>query len=772
MQTELLTATMAAMEGFLALRASGGNPNHVSSGEKGGQFTSGGGSGGGHGKHYARRQRKKAKLLAKLKAQGHTKLAKLRQKQRKQKASLRVKHRKEGTSYADRRKDMATLSTKQKGERTTAVQGLKAEIAKEVSSFKVAEGSGRPASTKTAAYKQDREKALGEQRVKDRADRKEVAKELRQEMHGLVKEQRTERNDLRKDMRAERSELRTEQRGERATTISEARESHKSDVRDLHNDYRNTVKESREYAKDERLEMQRQARQDRIDSVKEQREANTVNLHAALKDLREGHKDAYHDLVESQRGDLHDLKAEHASAREDMRKDHHEQRELVKETEIGDRAKLLADLKEKHFPKSTKRGIDDQINPSIGRIQRLHIDGRPRSVGPDGQRSRESVASVGRFGPMATHKASSAPAILKHCLRQHPGWLKRWRDGQLTGRQHLTLLMDVRQYGRAWLRHEMEGFFDAYGNQAERSLLPDNEWFVVTSTRSSEARGQDDGALLLHQSQDGLHRTCRSLSDRLLSPLRRTFDRMRVFVRELIHTAGEAIAGPGMSMDDYTFLDRQADKQDDYLEVFRKEMEANPPREIATPEPIGMPSQTILVQELPRSPAQITARAELYGNSAWQAGQKLNHAKAKRTGGLYERRVLGHPKTEHCVDCPPLAALGWQLIGTLPDIGDSECGGLCLCHFEYSNDPAAPGATKVPGKPPETTRPKGGGQAPVVIAPIKANPTPEEIDAEFKKWKEGKPSAIAIKGAVKPPAWSTEQEEQEFELPPGYEWSS
>jgi hypothetical protein len=44
---------------------------------------------------------------------------------------------------------------------------------------------------------------------------------------------------------------------------------------------------------------------------------------------------------------------------------------------------------------------------------------------------------------------------------------------------------------------------------------------------------------------------------------------------------------------------------------------------------------------------------------------------------------MGH--ADHCDDCPPLAAQGWQPLGTLPDIGDTECGGQCHCHFEYQD---------------------------------------------------------------------------------------
>ncbi len=195
-----------------------------------------------------------------------------------------------------------------------------------------------------------------------------------------------------------------------------------------------------------------------------------------------------------------------------------------------------------------------------------------------------------------------------------------------------------------------------------------------------------------------------------------------------------------LGADEIAQLDRQAQVQAEYLDGFRKEIETNPPPEIAAPRPAPFPSDVYIIgQPKPSSPAQIGARAELYGNAAWQSGQRLIRLRAHRAvkeaydpddpdaidlvaeppGVIlpypiagpphrklppfkFERRVLGHPKTHHCHDCPPLAEMGWVPIGTLPDIGDSECGGLCLCHFEYTDNPGAGGkAHPVPGKAPD-----------------------------------------------------------------------
>jgi hypothetical protein len=76
----------------------------------------------------------------------------------------------------------------------------------------------------------------------------------------------------------------------------------------------------------------------------------------------------------------------------------------------------------------------------------------------------------------------------------------------------------------------------------------------------------------------------------------------------------------------------------------------------------------------------IIARIGLYASAGWAVLQGI---KAAVAGKRYteERRVLS--PAHHCEDCPPLAALGWQPIGTLPPIGDSECGANCKCRFEY-----------------------------------------------------------------------------------------
>lgn len=287
------------------------------------------------------------------------------------------------------------------------------------------------------------------------------------------------------------------------------------------------------------------------------------------------------------------------------------------------------------------------------------------------------------MSPRRIHKASSADAILSTVLRRL-GWTAAWRDETLTAAQRLELVDAVRQYGRAWLRHEAEQVFRVHGSERLRSISP---------------------ALALH--------------------LRRFFDRAKGFIHEQIIAALAALMGDDLAAADLEQAERLSRIQDGYLDQFNAEVAANPPRQLADPDAPPPPGTPV-----PMSPAQFVARAEMYGNAAHQAAQKIQRAAIRRgdagkTGrphARWERRVLGNPKTEHCTDCPPLAAAGWQPLGTLPDIGDSECGGFCLCHFEYSESVARPALGPEKPKP----RPRIEIELPAIEHP-EGPLTPEQL---------------------------------------------
>ena len=305
----------------------------------------------------------------------------------------------------------------------------------------------------------------------------------------------------------------------------------------------------------------------------------------------------------------------------------------------------------------------------------------------------------GRLDKRTTHKASSAESILAHCLKQR-GLTTAWRDGSITARQRIRLLEDIRLYGRRWLRHEAESFFGRYGGRG-RDLVR-SEIYPLNS--------MDE---IFHGSADALAVT-RSVSDSILSPLRRWFTRARNFVRELIFAGTMTLRGQTLTPQESGQADKLASIQDEYFDKFERELIANPPREIAE----SSTSPTVILSgKQPMSPAQFAARAESYADSAWQGAQRIERS-AVQSGDIqrWERRVVGHPKTEHCTDCPPLAAMGWQPIGTLPPIGDSECGHLCLCHFVYSDAAEKPDAKATkpirPGKRPQR---KPAGPKPIPV---------------------------------------------------------
>lgn len=75
-------------------------------------------------------------------------------------------------------------------------------------------------------------------------------------------------------------------------------------------------------------------------------------------------------------------------------------------------------------------------------------------------------------------------------------------------------------------------------------------------------------------------------------------------------------------------------------------------------------------------------RAGMYGDAAndifqnWKMGEM-------RTAGFDEYRRVLEAAVENCPTCVEEADKGWQPIGTLKEIGDSECRTNCHCYYEY-----------------------------------------------------------------------------------------
>jgi hypothetical protein len=605
-----------------------GNPNHKGSGPRGGQFTSGGGAG--HGKHSTKRKRRKARLLAKLQSEGHARLAKVREQHRKDRRALRQKQRQSGASYADRRSEYKALSAKQKGERHEVLKEIKADVRKQTSSIKI-----------KAKGESDKLKEFRERRDKGSAKLAEIHAGDRQKM---ADNQSGERKELHASLRAERQEIRDGHATQRQDVVARNQGYHREDARHIIANTHGEPIEARRAA----LKANRETHLGRLkEDLASHREERQQDI--------EGHKEqTTHEIAKLDRS-------------------HREIRQYVARAHKAERRSAIDKLKAE--VKGGQRGIEIK-SENDQRDQWTRAISEPPM-------ERQTVGA--RFPRSKLHKASSAESILAHVLKQR-AWTARWRDGKLTDRQRRQLLEDVRQYGRAWMRHEAESFFAEYGDEGSGRIRDG-------SNRELGHNGDHQSEGVLRQSceitsngGDGQDQTMRGLSDQVLSPLRRWFTRSRQFIRELIHAGVSALRGGTLNAEEAKEADQLADVQDEYFNGFEREMIDSPPEVIAE---ASHPAPRMFKRPLTR--AQFVARAEQYGNAPWQAAQRINHKHRKAFGGWrWERRILGNPKTEHCHDCPPLAALGWQPIGTLPEIGLTECGGLCLCHFEYSDQTEAP----------------------------------------------------------------------------------
>lgn len=78
---------------------------------------------------------------------------------------------------------------------------------------------------------------------------------------------------------------------------------------------------------------------------------------------------------------------------------------------------------------------------------------------------------------------------------------------------------------------------------------------------------------------------------------------------------------------------------------------------------------------------RLAYRARLYGQASRKTYEQERRAIAAEKGNTQERRILH--AAESCDDCIEYAALGWQPIGSLPAIGDSQCRSNCKCTTEF-----------------------------------------------------------------------------------------
>lgn len=662
---------------------------------------------------------------------------------------------------------------------------------------------------------------IADQKDTHREGHKDMIAEQKDNWKGLLKEHKSSRKEFIRDAKKEHKALRREQRKDRNDLIREKKQDHADEQRemkrdDVHEDDRKTAAELRQTDLKESLARQRaehkEARADSLASHKEgfkslkedqatERGDRKASDQEDRQQYREGTQQERRELLGHLKDEIHEKfpnlkrksakggdRAGRSSARDsDAGRDNLPG--VLRDTNSDDAGR--GDAVHEQFPRSERRG--DQVDRGTQKppVEPSHSIGGDRGTGHEtstdrmadrlelgitrAQTANARRTGSTRFAKSKTHKASSAEAILQHVLRQR-GWSKAWTEGRLTGRQHLQLLEDVRQYGRAWLRHEAEAFFGRYGD-VERGISDSSQVLGSPDVGKNIGRGSSDDRLggcaagaslgtglsaddsrsmggiqggtrcpgkegldeqpaieplalprewaipqpaqaireggdrgIDHVSDEpgdrGVHSEgidlSRSIDPSILPALQRWRDRNIGFIQELMVAAAMSQEGPKLSDETNRFVADLTRVQREYLDQFYRDIANRTPLEI----------KNILGPEVPGfhpySKAQVVARAEQYGNAAWQGGQKVLRRRKKASGGArWERRILGHPKTEHCNDCPPLAKLGWQPIGTLPDIGDTECGGRCYCHFEYSDSVETP-TVKAPeaGKPANPKKPK------------------------------------------------------------------
>jgi hypothetical protein len=172
----------------------------------------------------------------------------------------------------------------------------------------------------------------------------------------------------------------------------------------------------------------------------------------------------------------------------------------------------------------------------------------------------------------------------------------------------------------------------------------------------------------------------------------RFFDRAKGFVRELVVAGAMALGGPDpLTAADLRAVDAEVAAQHQYFDRFHLEVIENPPEALHEPAAPPPPMPGLILPTLtpsgeaiksPMTAAQFAARAEQYGNAGWTGPQNALRARAQPNGTV-ERRV--HTRKEphaECSTCIEQTAMGWQPIGVLNNLGDSECLGNCDCAFQ------------------------------------------------------------------------------------------
>lgn len=144
-------------------------------------------------------------------------------------------------------------------------------------------------------------------------------------------------------------------------------------------------------------------------------------------------------------------------------------------------------------------------------------------------------------------------------------------------------------------------------------------------------------------------------------PISRWRARMAKGVRSLMLAASVALGANKADAQDRNAVSSAVAVQVGYLDKFANEIRTG----------VQPPNGTLV------------SRSALYADAAWGVAEGVIRQRASRDGATFEKRVLAE-ESVHCEECPALAALGWQPIGTLPPIGSTPCMALCRCRFEFA----------------------------------------------------------------------------------------
>jgi hypothetical protein len=700
----ILNALVAARHEIESLRSGGGNPNHVPSGPHGGQFASGKGNGSGNGKpadRAAKRRERRRKLVANAHKEGKRDVADTKKEQRSDRKDLIKTQRKEHTSlrkehatevkehHADTVKEHKSLDRTNDRERRQAERAFErehkwADQAHERERGRI-QDKHEAATNTIAANRIAHEKKLKAAAAKGKG-RPDLEGRLEAKSTAKLKRLGDKKDRLfRKaaEHHAERkAELEAGHEDQRKTLAQEHADAHEMTDREQKRALANLKFEHMTARQGQRHE-HRDERQAMKDQHRENRQEYVASALYALHG--EGVRRKGNKPLASETETLWSVKnADRNAKRARQSADFAARQEKI--AEANSRRNEEIEIRYFSTPNARKEweAKNEYRYPKLVKAKRS-ADGNSIQVHGETDSLPEGLPDhLRRLSPTRTHKASSADAILRACLRAR-GWTRAWKYDELTGGQHIELLEDVREYGKSWLHHEAMGLIGTYGrtdgSRGTTSAVGEMDRGIRDSSGSSLVEDQDRRTLAGSDHLDiggtdyrfgirvGVKN--RALGPELQHHIGRFFRRAKSFVHELVIAGAMALSGPEpLTVADLAAIDQEIQVQHQYFDRFHTDVTILPATPSLSPEEV-------------MSAKQFAARAELYGNTGWTAPQNVLRKRQRPTGTL-ERRVHTREDAHHwCETCDVQTGMGWCIPGVLREIGDSECRGNCDCAYQY-----------------------------------------------------------------------------------------